>query len=248
MFADSQHQTPSPEAFDCVGMMTGAPATKRARTYPVLKDVDVESWRLVESKSPDGKTNLNIEGENRSNFVNMFRPGLKAAHMPFGFELQSKFKEIDVESDKSVGLAFDLYPEQVDFLWRIDKWAEAHVKPYAGKNAVYYSLVKQDKMDVRNLRMKVDVSLGGSNPTSITFVDDSVEPRAKAIDGSGNKFLKDVLGKSKGVHWRCAVRLWLCGAYADESKYGVKARCTQLFLIKTPSPDGYTADEIDGLI
>jgi hypothetical protein len=153
-----------------------------------MEGINVEGW-AVKPVQVGTKTHYDIVGDT---VVDLFQSGdkLPPATLPYGIDLKSTFKAINIESDSTVTLRMPIGAEQATFFKRVDDWA-ARATAQQGIKGTYQPLVKgvDDKKTVKvkillNSKVPTQIAVGGAGGT--------------VTRGTGGTFLNEVLNGGGG--------------------------------------------------
>lgn len=202
-----------------------------------LSEIDVDSWRVEEKTGSDGKKYKNVYGQPPCG-INLFPDSsTPLAFIPYGIEISSPFRDVSVESDKSLRLTIAVNDEQATFLRRLDEWAKSKGSGGRGKKSSqhYTSLLRV--ADDGYTTMQFKLVLQGPSPTQISFVD-AADPEhvSTPLRGSGNQFLVDVLrmGNSRNARgWACKAKLAFSSLYESVTHCGINVVAKHLVLVRT---------------
>ena len=144
-----------------------------------MESLDIENWTL-QTTNKGARTFYDIEGATETNIYLSERGPIPKTILPYGFDVTSKFKNVDLLADRVVTFRLPIFLEQVPFFSKVDQKCKSLVEMQT-KNA-YQPLLT-------DAGVKVKILLQGRNKTQILFKDGETIAR-----GSGGEFFQDILG------------------------------------------------------
>lgn len=203
-----------------------------------LETVDIDSWKVDEKVAADGRKYKNIRGPQASNFAINLSPGPSdpLCFIPYGLEITSAFKDIDLDSDASIKLRIAVSEQQQNFIRRVDDYARQQFR----NKKQYSSILKIDEDGYATISMKL--LLQSTRPTQISYLDRTQDPPA-FTRGSGNAFLRQMIGcNSKAKGWACKCKVSFTSLFETGQVCGVNVLCNQILFVRTTTDQGGDVD------